>query len=226
MRVDGLLVCNSQETVDTAVYSTIKKMRIPLVFFDRVVKDSGFSSIVFDDKKGAKSALGMIIGAGYNRIAHFCGYGSINIGRERLEGYIESLQSHGIQLKKEWIFEGGYEIKDGKDSFRRMLLQESLPEVIFAVNDRVALGAYMAASEAGLRIPDDIAIMGYGFRETTNLFTPPMAVINQDPRKMGLIASSTLFNEIKHGTSAKQVKIRIGEDFIWNRSLKTKIDKL
>jgi LacI family transcriptional regulator len=222
MRVDGMLVCNSQETKDTSVYSMIKKMRIPLVFFDRVVRDIGFSSVVFDDKKGAKSALKMIVKAGYSRIAHFCGYGGINIGRERLEGYIESLQSHGIPIREEWVFEGGYEIKDGKDSFRRMMSQESLPEVIFAVNDRVALGAYMAASEAGLRIPYDIAIMGYGFRETTDLFTPPMAVINQDPRKMGFIASSALFNEIKQGPPAKHVKILIGEDFIWNRSLKQK----
>jgi LacI family transcriptional regulator len=224
MRVDGLLVCNSQETEDTSVYSIIKKMKIPLVFFDRVVKDTGFSSIVFDDKKGATSALDVIISAGYNRIAHFCGYRRINIGRERFDGYNESLKRHGIPLRKEWVFEGGYEIKDGKDSFRRMLSLESLPEIIFAVNDRVALGAYMAAYEAGMRIPDDIAIMGFGFSETTDLFSPPMAVINQDPRKMGLLASSTLFNEIKFGTSVRQVKIRIGEEFLWNRSLKTKIN--
>jgi LacI family transcriptional regulator len=225
MRVDGLLVCNSQETENTAVYPMIRKMRIPLVFFDRVVKDSGFSSVVFDDKNGAVSALNNIIGAGYTRIAHFCGYRGINIGRERLEGYIESLQNHGIPMRREWIFEGGYELKDGKDSFNRMISQESLPEVIFAVNDRVAFGAYIAAYEAGMRIPDDIAIMGFGFSETTDLFSPPMAVINQDPRKMGQIASSTLFNEIKYGQSVKQVKIRIGEEFLWNQSLKTKINK-
>ena len=71
MRVDGLLVCISQETKDKTIFSQIKRMNIPLVFFDRVIHDSGFSGVVFDDRKGQLSALDKVIDEGYRRIAHF-----------------------------------------------------------------------------------------------------------------------------------------------------------
>lgn len=219
MRVDGLLVCNSQETKDTSVFKQIKKMKIPLVFFDRVVSHHGFSSVVFDDRKGASTALDTIIGSGYKNIAHFAGYKSINIGKERLNAYSSSLTEHGIKVRDEWIIEGGYELHDGKNAFRKLLSLDSFPEVIFAVNDRVALGAYMAAREAGLRIPEDIGIMGYGFSETTDIFSPPMAVINQDPRRMGQMAAELLIKEINSDKKIKQVKVRIEEEFLWGESL-------
>jgi LacI family transcriptional regulator len=219
MRVDGLLVCNSQETRDTSIYSMIKKMGIPLVFFDRMAKERGFSSVVFDDKQGALKSLDEIIRSGFTRIAHFAGYKTVNIGKERLEGYRESLLKHGIPIRENWIIEGGYELKDGRDSFKKLLLQGDLPGVIFAVNDRVALGAYQAAAEAGLKIPSHIGIMGYGFSETTDLFNPPMAVINQDPRKMGHIAAATLIDEINKVYIRKPLKIRIEEKFLWKESL-------
>jgi LacI family transcriptional regulator len=220
MRVDGLLICNSQETKDTHIYSQIKRMKIPLVFFDRAVKQSGFSSVVFDDLNGAKSTLGMVLEAGYSKIAFFAGYQGINIGRERMNGYIESLAENGIPIRKKWIIESGYELKDGYNSFMQLKIRGSMPEVIFAVNDRVALGAYLAAKESGLKIPSDIGILGYGFSETTDLFNPPLAVINQDPREMGNVAAKRIIEEIRGETKSNRIKIRIKEEFLWKGSLK------
>jgi LacI family transcriptional regulator len=223
MRVDGLLVCNSQLTKDTTIYSQIKRMKIPLVFFDRVVADHGFACVVFDDRKGAISALGNVIGAGFTKIAHFSGFQGINIGKERLEGYLESLKKNGIPVRKEWIIEGGYELKDGQNSFKKLMTQKDMPEIIFAVNDRVALGAYFAARDSGIKIPSDIGIIGYGFSETTDIFNPPLAVINQDPRKMGRLSAQTLLNEINNEKPGKPVMIRIDEEFLWKGSLKNEL---
>jgi LacI family transcriptional regulator len=223
MRVDGLLVCNSQETTDTSIIKQIKKMKIPLVFFDRVVALHGFSSIVFDDRKGAISALDRIIDTGFRKIAHFAGFTRLNIGKERYSGYLESLQKNGIPIRKKWVIEGGFELADGINAFKKLLSLKDLPEIIFAVNDRVALGAYNAASEAGMQIPSDIGIMGYGFSETTDLFNPPLAVINQDPRKMGRLSAQRLLEEIRDGKKIKSLKINIEEEFMWKESLKKNI---
>ncbi|HUX58568.1 MAG TPA: LacI family DNA-binding transcriptional regulator [Bacteroidales bacterium] len=220
IRVDGLLLCNSQETKDTSILSLIKKMKIPLVFFDRVVKNAGFPSVVFNDREGALLSLTQVIGSGYSKIAHFAGYQGINIGKERLEGYKASLEQNGIPVRKEWILEGGYELIDGQNAFKKLLSLEELPEIVFAVNDRVALGAYLAAKEAGLVIPSEIGIMGFGFSETTNLFSPPLAVINQDPRKMGRVSAQKLIDEINTGKRTKPLKIKIEEEFYWRESLK------
>lgn len=220
MRVDGLLICVSQKSHDIEIYDLIKRMRIPLVFFDRLIPNLNFSSVVFDDKTGAIDALDEIINNGYRRIAHFAGYSGINIGKERLEGYIASLQKHNIPVRKEWIIEGGYELKDGQKSFKKLLSQNHFPEIIFTVNDRVALGAYNSAIEAGLKIPEDIGIIAYGFSETADLFNPQLSVINQDPRKMGLVSALNLFNEMKVKSVNKITQTTIEEKFLWNSSVK------
>jgi DNA-binding LacI/PurR family transcriptional regulator len=87
------------------------------------------------------------------------------------------------------------------------------------VNDRVALGAYEAIRRSGFRIPDDIGIIGYGFSETAQLFSPTLSIINQDPRKMGRVAVGMLMDEIQGIKGTQPARVLIGEDFQWNTSL-------
>jgi LacI family transcriptional regulator len=223
MRVDGLLVCLSQETTETHVFTTVEKMNIPLVFFDRAFDNLKFSRVVFNDKVGAVNILNRIINEGYTKIAHFAGYSKTNIGKERYEGFLEALSKNKISINKDWIIEGGFELKDGYDSFKKLNSLGNIPEVVFAVNDRVALGAYKAAREAGLNIPDDIGIFGYGFNEITDFFDPQLTVINQDPRKMGTEAIKLLIDEIEKKTRGGCSKIFIEEEFLWRKSVKRKV---
>jgi len=225
MRVDGLLVCLSQETTDKQVFTTVEKMKIPLVFFDRAFENMKFSRVVFNDKLGAENILNRIILEGYNKIAHFAGYSKTNIGKERFEGFLEALTKNKVPIHKDWIIEGGFELKDGYESFKKLNNLDNLPEVIFAVNDRVALGAYKAAKEAELRIPEDIGIFGYGFSEITDFFDPQLTVINQDPRKMGAEAIRLLINEIENKKKSGNSIIYIEEEFLWRKSVKRKVEK-
>lgn len=219
MRVDGLLICLSQETKDRQIFSQVKKMKIPMVFFDRAFENMGFPTVVFDDKTGARNALDQIIKSGYTRIAHFAGYSSVNIGRERIEGYELALKKHKIPLRKDWILEGGFELKDGYDSFMKLFKLKELPEVIFTVNDRVALGVYKAARECGIKIPTDLSVFGYGFSETTDLFQPPLTIINQDPRKMGQKAIALLMDMIDNKSAGNVANVVIKEEFLWRKSI-------
>jgi LacI family transcriptional regulator len=222
MRVDGLLVCLSQETGNKQVFKVVEKMKTPLVFFDRAFPDMKFSSVVFNDKPGAANALNQIFREGYKKIAMFAGYSGINIGKERLDGFLETLAKNKITLHKEWIIEGGFEMKDGYDSFKKLKNSGTMPEIIFTVNDRVALGAYKAAKEAGIRIPDDIGIFGYGFSEITDFFDPQLTIINQDPRKMGFEACRLLINEIESKAKRGKNKVLIEEEFLWKKSVRRK----
>jgi LacI family transcriptional regulator len=219
MRVDGLLVCISQFSSVPRIFEYAGKMKIPLVFFDRAIKDIGFSYVVFDDRSGTMDALNRVISAGYKNIAHFAGYSSVSIGQERCDAYKEMLVAHGIKVRKDWIIEGGYEIEDGYKAFEKLQATGDLPELILAVNDRVALGAYKAIRRAGLKIPDDIGMIGYGFSETAQLFSPTLSIINQDPRKMGRIAAQLLIDEIQGIPPEKPSQLLIEEDFQWNTSL-------
>lgn len=223
MRVDGLLVCLSQETTDKDIFSRVRKMRIPVVFFDRAFEKTGFPVVVFDDKAGALDSLDQVISSGYTRIAHFAGYSSVNIGKRRNDGYKSALRKHRLHIRKDWILEGGFELKDGYDSFMKLYRQGELPEIIFTVNDRVALGAYRAASECGIEIPSDIGIFGYGFNEITDMFRPSLTVINQDPRKMGQQATALLLDIIDNNTSGQPAEINIREEFLWKESIIRKV---
>jgi len=177
--------------------------------------------VVFNDRAGAVDALDRMVQEGYTRIAHFGGYSSTSVGKSRMDGYLEALRKNGIQVKKEWIFEGGFEWKDGYESFLRLCDSGDLPEVIFTVNDRVALGAYRAARESGLRIPEDIGIYGFGFHEITDFLDPKLTVIDQDPRKMGRVAMKQLLDEIEE-KSHRGVELYLDEEFLWRNSVKKK----
>ncbi|HJZ41032.1 MAG TPA: LacI family DNA-binding transcriptional regulator [Bacteroidales bacterium] len=219
MRVDGMLVCVSQFTSKPEIFEFAGKLKIPLVFFDRAIKGIGYSYVVFNDKAGTIDALNQLITAGYRNIAHFAGYSNISIGLERCSGYKEALVSHGIPVRDEWIIEGGYEIEDGFKAFDRLHTTGALPELILAVNDRVALGAYKAIRRSGLKIPDDIGLIGYGFSETAQLFSPTLSIITQDPRKMGNIAANMLIDEIQGISTSTKAQVLIEEDFQWNTSV-------
>jgi LacI family transcriptional regulator len=134
---------------------------------------------------------------------------------------MDTITSHKIPVRKEWILEDGFELTNGYESFKKLNSSGILPDIIFTVNDRVALGAYKAAKEAGLRIPDDIGIFGYGFSEITDFFDPQLTVINQDPRKMGKEACKLLINEIEK-ESRSGSKIYIDEEFLWRKSVRRK----
>jgi len=219
MRVDGLLVCVSQQTSDQKVFKYARKVKIPLVFFDRAIKDLNFSYVAFNDKIATKEAINQLIAGGYTRIAHFAGFSSTSIGSERCAGYKEALLNNGIPIRKDWIIEGGYEIEDGIRAFEKLWATGKLPEIILAVNDRVASGAYKAIRKAGLKIPHDIGILGYGFSDTAHLFSPTLSIINQDPRKMGRIAANLLIDEIQGVSQNSHTEILIEVDFKWNTSI-------
>jgi len=226
MRVDGLLVCVSQQTNDPDVFNLVKSKSIPLVFFDRRIEGLNFSSISFDDKNGALVALEQIIKEGYTKIAHFAGYSNVSIGKERLNGYKLALEKNGIEFKPDWVVEGGFEVEDGYEAFMKLYRANNLPDIIFTVNDRVALGAYHGAKEAGLNIPEDIGFVAYGFNETVQTFSPSLSIINQDPRKLGRAAVNTLIDEINNTELKKIQSISIEEEFLWNNSIKRRINNL
>lgn len=219
MRVDGLLVCVSQQTNDPSIFHRIKDLRIPLVFFDRQFEGLNVPAVTFDDRNGAASALNRIMKEGYTKIAHIAGFSTVSIGRERSLGYKNALEQNGIEINPEWIIEGGFEIKDGYDAFMKLYKTTDLPEIVFTVNDRVALGVYKAIEEIGLKIPDNIGVLGFGFADTVRTFSPPLSIINQDPRRVGSVAAKLLVELITDPDAVKSRNVIIEEEFLWRGSI-------
>ena len=142
-----------------------------------------------------------------------------------MEGFKQALTNMGLEINPDWIIEGGFEVVDGFNAFMKLYHSNNLPEIIFTVNDRAALGVYNAVRKVGLKIPDDIGILAYGFNETVQSFSPVLSIINQDPRKLGCSAVSMLLQEMENGVSDKNRKITIEEEFLWNNSIKRKLNR-
>ncbi len=180
MKVDGIIISISQETNDYSVFEMIERRGVPIVFIDRIPEmNIEYNSVVVDDRGGAFKAVEHAIKLGYRNIAHFGGSSKINIGRERLLGFYDAMKQYDVEVNKSWILEGGFSESSGYENFFKLYNQKNLPDLILAVTYPVALGIYMAASEVGLRIPEDIDVICFGNAKVQKFLSPPLSCIDQ-----------------------------------------------
>ncbi|MFZ5517789.1 MAG: LacI family DNA-binding transcriptional regulator [Candidatus Zhuqueibacterota bacterium] len=205
MRVDGLLISISEQTTDTTIFESIKKTGTPLVFFDRVIEEIGFSTVRVDDRQSAFRAVEYAIQLGHTKIAHLAGYPHVNIGRERYNGFRDALDRHNLPVFPQWVIEGGFSEEYGYQGFKKIIRDKPWPSVIFAVTFSVALGAYKAALETGVRIPEDMDLIFIGAGQVNPFSSASFASMHQPCEEMGQRAVDVLIEEINSaGTPAVQ----------------------
>jgi LacI family transcriptional regulator len=198
MRVDGLLISVTEQTKDKEVFESVRKRGIPLVFFDRVFDDIGFSTVTSDDEQGSYEAITEVIHSGYTKFAHLAGYSYTNIGGRRLSGFKRALTENKIEVPEKWIIETGFAENDGYKGFLNLFRRGSLPEVIFAVTYPVALGVLLAAEEMGIAIPEELQVLSFGGSIYNRFVSPSITYIDQPAEEMGRKATELLLSEIKN----------------------------
>jgi LacI family transcriptional regulator len=196
-QVDGVLASISKETINLDHYSEIRNRGIPLILFDRTNDRLGVSTVEVDDFAGAFQATRHLIGNGCRRIAHIAGQQHVNIFNLRLKGYIEALNVHGIVLDDDLISFGKVSVESGRECMKKLLKGPVLPDAVFAVEDFTALGAIQAIKAAGLRIPDDIAIIGFANEAFGEYLTPSLSTVNQQTVTMGEEAAKLMFEYLR-----------------------------
>ncbi len=198
MRVDGLLVSVSQKTRDHAIFDFVKQKGIPLVFFDRVIENIGFSCVTFDDEQSTFEAIDEIIRRGYTKIAHLAGFSHTSIGRNRLNGFKKAMKKNGLEIPPHWVVEGGFAESDGFKGFSEILEKGGLPEVVFAVTYPVALGVLSAAEQKKIKIPGDLQLLSFGGSDYNRYISPSLSYIDQPAPKIAQRAMELLIDEIQN----------------------------
>lgn len=206
-RVAGIIVSISQNTKSSDHFQDVLKRKIPLVFFDRVCEGVNASKVVIDDYQSAYDAVEYLIKKGYKKIAHFAGPKELGICINRKSGYIDALKKNGMLLHHDYIRYGGLHEQDGYHSMDAMLEEKIIPDAIFAVNDPVAIGAFQRIREEGLKIPDDIAIIGFSNNKITGLIDPPLTTVDQPSFEMGRKAAEMLINVLEDKTSVAKALV-------------------
>ena len=199
-RVAGVLVSISQNTKRGEHFQDLLRRKIPLVFFDRVCDDVKASKVVIDDYKSAYDAVTYLINKGYKKIAHFAGPKGVGVYDKRLKGYIDALREHQIPYIDGLLLYVGLDAKNGYDAMDSLLKSNLIPDAIFTVNDPVALGACKRVKEAGLKIPQDVAAIGFSNNVLTSVVDPQLTTIDQFPFDMGKKAAEILICTIEGTT--------------------------
>ncbi len=208
MRVDGLLISVTEQTRDAKRFEAVRKMGINLVFFDRGIKDAGFSYIKGEDRNSAKKGVLQLINQGYKNIAHLAGYEYVEIGKSRKQGYLDALEYAGIPVDDNIIIEGGYSEEDGFESFQKLLDKSGLPEAVFAVTYPVGLGILKNMKANGIN-PDLVQILAFGRSDFNDYLVAPFMCIEQPTSMLGIKAVEQLLKEIEEGKKVKPTIIEL-----------------
>ena len=196
MNVDGLLVCQSLDTIEMEIFEKVKKRKKPLVFFGRPVGFSGFDSIGFDDYYAAQNLTEHLIKNGITKIAHISGNLKSD-GSFRLNAFLDTMKKHRLSVKDEWIIKGEYFPEYGYSGFKQIYNSGELPEVIFCGNGMIARGAYEAIWEKGLNIPKDIGVVAVDHKNYADMLHPKLTFVDYPTRTLGQEAIKILISKIE-----------------------------
>ena len=193
-QVDGVVVASAHGSGNTDVLQHLVKHGTTIVMIDRddhpAVK---CHRVLTDDEQVGQLATSHLLDTGRRAIAHIGGPPIVHAKR-RERGWREALRARGLKAPEEWIVRGGFMESDGYRAMKRLLTVRPRVDAVFAANDPAAIGAMKAIWEAGLRVPDDIAIVGVGDIALGDLLRVPLTTVGWSRRDQGRHAAELLLN--------------------------------
>jgi LacI family transcriptional regulator len=193
-QVDGLLLASAQPPSSLAVFERIEARGIPYVLIDRRFVDVHAPYVGADDEAIGRMATQHLIDRGCRRIAHIAGP-AVTTGLGRQKGYEETLAAAGLSVPEGFVVQATDD-DSGYQATRRLLKMNPRPDGIFGYNDPTAAGAMKAILEAGIRIPEEIKVIGVGNVHYSDLLRVPLSTIDQSSTSIGQQAADILVKAI------------------------------
>lgn len=217
-RVDGLMVSLAYDTNKFSHFENLLKKSIPLIFFDRVFDHPDCTSIIIDNKKAGYEATIHLIRQGCRRIAHISGNPNRNVYADRLEGYKQALNESGIGYKEDLVINSNLSDQGGAEAAQQLLAMKVLPDGIFASNDTSGVSCIREIKKAGLKVPQDIAVVGFNNDPISTVIEPNLTTVNYPGWEMGEIAANTLISKLKKEASGNLNTILLKHNLIVRES--------
>ena len=202
-RVDGLILSIGMETQTYDHLKLFSERNIPLVFFDRIVEEIPAHKIVVDDFGGAYRATQHLLEQGRKNIAHIGGPLNLQIYEKREAGYRQAISNAGLQINENLILHNSLTREDGLNAIKKIIRSKERPDAIFCANDTTALSTIIYLKEKGIKVPEDIAIVGFSNEPFSELVTPSISTIKQPGFEMGQKAAGLLIKQISSKTKSK-----------------------
>lgn len=218
-RADGLLVSLAYDTEDIAHFESFFKKNIPLIFFDRVAEHRNCTTVSIDNRSAAYDATAHLIGQGCRNIIHITATLKRNVYVDRLRGYKDALRDHGIEFKEDNVMINNLSQEAGAaaaESIRRM---NHAPDGVFVANDNCAVGCMLALKRAGIKIPEDIAFVGFNNDPLSYVIEPNLTTVNYNGYQMGEVAAQHLINHLNDSSTIEMThKIILRSELIIRNS--------
>lgn len=201
-RVNGLLVSTTYSTDNIEHFEALIKKGVPVIFFDRVFEHTGWPTIRIDNYKAAYDATSHLINQGCKNLFHISGNQTTNIYADRFKGFKQALEDHKIIFNEANLLLTDLSEESGKGAADYILSLPKLPDGVFSANDQCAVSCMKSLQKSGIKIPDDIAFVGFNNDIITTVIEPNLSTIDYKGLEMGKVAAGVLINHLK-GTDIK-----------------------
>lgn len=185
-KVDGFIIASTQRDG-----RLLRKLDTPFVLIDRLPTGIDAHYVGAQNEQIGVLATEHLIGQGCRRIAHLRGPQQ-SPATGRWKGYCKALKRHKRAVREELVLDAGHDDEGGFDAMKKLLALRAPPDAVFCFNDPVAIGAMRAVLQAGLRIPQDVALVGVANMHYSDMLTVPLSTIDQSPAQIGREAARTL----------------------------------
>ncbi|WP_430507827.1 LacI family DNA-binding transcriptional regulator [Rossellomorea marisflavi] len=202
--VDGIIL--SATTNGANLKSEIQRLDIPVVVVGQEV--DGTPNVIFDEYQAAKDMVKHLIDHGHERIG-FIGVSEEDpaVGVLRKKGYLQAMQEKNLSIEESWIEKGIFDVESGAVAMERMMEAAIPPTAVFAVTDRLAIGAMNYVKSKGLRIPEDMAFAGIGASELSRYITPSLTTMDYQNKESGRVAAGLILEAIKGGITSPEKRL-------------------
>lgn len=187
--------------------------QVPLVLIDRLIPGFDLPSVVADNFRGAYLATQHLIDCGHTLIGCIARPSDLSHSQQRIQGYLQALRDHGLPTDENLIVRSGYRPEAGRIAAQELLQRSPRPSAIFAYNDFMAIGALRAAFEKGLRVPDDLAVVGFDNIPQAALTCPALTSVSAPKAELGKHAARLLLDLIR-GQAVEQPHIVLGVELV------------
>ncbi len=208
-RVDGLILTMSAESMDIdnreRIHNTLDNLKIPYVFLDRYFQNDSYRVIV-DNEQSGRDVANYLLSRGHVNIGVITGPACLNSSANRLKGLTEALRENGIEIPKENIVYGKYDMESGVIGAEKLI--EQGVSAIFAFNDLQAYGVFVSAKKRNLVVPRDLSVVGFDDNMYSSILETKLTTVRQPITQMALEVCRMMVSIIQDGVTTKEIKLK------------------
>ena len=206
LQVDGIVISIAKDGGNNLdFYCDLIAKEVPLQFFDTVPQGLGAPTVVINDRQGGYAATKHLIDAGYRRIAHLRGPQYLHIYKARYHGYLDAMEEANLTVLPGYVIDIVSHFDNNEDIFGRFWNLPKPPDAVFSSSDFSAASCIRVAREQGVRVPQDLAFIGFANEGFTEIITPTLSTVDQQTMRMGQLSAQRIIAAVKGENMAKEM---------------------